>query len=123
MALQRVEDRSIGDPAIQQIEAIVLTAAGKSPQETLEALDRYSIKSYISGEGALFIRFLGAATETFTITPVARDRLLMLSRDKLVAIAESAFGMWADREDISDTAEYVRSLRARWKKRLEDVRK
>lgn len=112
---------STGNPAVQQIDKISWAAASKSLEETLEALDRYGIKSYISGESALFIRFLEAATETFAIAPVATGRLPTLGRDELIAIAESAFGMWADREDIGDTGEYVRSLRARWKKRLEVV--
>lgn len=65
MAIQRVEDRSIGDPAIQQIEEIVSTVAGKSPEETLEALDRYGIEWYISEGGTLLIRSWQVVDERF----------------------------------------------------------
>lgn len=112
---------STGNPAVQQIDKISWAAASKSLEETPKVLDRYGIKLYISSESTLFIRFLEAVAETFAIAPVATGRLPTLGRDELIAIAESAFGMWADREDIGDTGEYVRSLRARWKKRLEVV--
>jgi hypothetical protein len=43
-----------------------------------------------------------------------------LSREERVRIAKSAFGMWADREDLGDTVEYVTRLRASWERTAED---
>lgn len=37
------------------------------------------------------------------------------------ALAEEAFGMWADREDIKGSVEHVRKLRAEWQRRMEIV--
>jgi hypothetical protein len=51
----------------------------------------------------------------------ARSGLSRLSREELVRIARSARGMWADREDIGDTVEYVSRLRASWERRMEDL--
>lgn len=56
MVIPRLEDGSIGDPAIQQIEQIVSTVAGRSPEETLEALDRYGIQWHVSERGDLLVR-------------------------------------------------------------------
>jgi len=47
---------SIGNPAIQQIEKILSTASGKSPEETLEALDRYGMQWHVSEGGDLLLR-------------------------------------------------------------------
>lgn len=36
-------------------------------------------------------------------------------------LAEEAFGMWADREDIKSGVEHVRRLRAEWQGRMEII--
>ncbi len=64
MVIERVNG-SVGDPAIKQIDEIISAVAGKSPEETLEALDRYGIEWYISGEGTLFIRSWQAVADRF----------------------------------------------------------
>ena len=64
MVIERVGG-SAGDPAIKQIDKIVSAVAGKPPQETLEALDHYGIRWYVSREGSLFIRFWQAVAERF----------------------------------------------------------
>lgn len=64
MVIERVSG-SVGDPAVKQIDEIISAVAGISPEETLEALDRYGIESYISGEGTLFIRYWQVVAERF----------------------------------------------------------
>jgi len=41
--------------------------------------------------------------------------------DSRSVLAEEAFGMWADREDIKSGVEHVRRLRAEWKGRMEII--
>jgi hypothetical protein len=51
--------------------------------------------------------------------PIEMPRVSELSREERVKIARSAFGMWADREDLGDTADYVSRLRASWERAAE----
>ena len=41
--------------------------------------------------------------------------------DSRSVLAEEAFGMWADREDIKSGVEHVRRLRAEWQGRMEII--
>ena len=41
--------------------------------------------------------------------------------DARSALAEEAFGMWADRKDVKGGVEYVHKLRAEWKGRMEII--
>ena len=45
-----------------------------------------------------------------------RDREIVLQpRGK--SVVDTAFGIWADRDDMGDSVEYVRKMREGWKKR------
>lgn len=79
MVIERVGG-SAGDPAIKQIDKIVSAVAGMSPEETLEALDRYGIKSYISSEGTLFIRYWQVVAERF-VSPKRAAEIRMSQRE------------------------------------------
>lgn len=54
MVIERVG--STGDPAVQQIDEIISAVAGRSPEETLEALDRYGMQWHVSKGGDLLLR-------------------------------------------------------------------
>lgn len=54
-----------GDPAIQQIEKILSIAAGKSPEETLDLLDRYGMQWHLSERGDLLLRSWQVVAEGF----------------------------------------------------------
>lgn len=51
--------------------------------------------------------------------PMEKPHMDELSREERVRIAKSAFGMWADREDLGDTIDYVTRLRASWERAIE----
>ena len=53
-------------------------------------------------------------------SPKERPHMTELSREERVRIAKGAFGMWADRQDLGDTVEYVTRLRASWERATED---
>jgi hypothetical protein len=54
MVIERVG--STGDPAVQQIDEIISAVAGRPPEETLEALDRYGMQWHVSKGGDLLLR-------------------------------------------------------------------
>jgi predicted DNA-binding antitoxin AbrB/MazE fold protein len=61
------------------------------------------------------------------ITPIPR-KTKSLTRHKpvraeQVKLAREAFGMWADRNEISDTVEWVNTIRASWEERLKELYK
>ena len=45
-----------------------------------------------------------------------RDGEIVLQPRKK-SVVDNAFGIWADRDDIGDSVEYVRKMRAGWRKR------
>lgn len=56
---------SAGDPVTREINEVISIVAGGSTDEVLEALKRYDIEWYVSGEGALFIRYWQVVAEGF----------------------------------------------------------
>lgn len=79
MVIERVSG-SVGDPAVKQIDEIISAVAGISPEETLEALDRYGIQSYISGQGTLFIRYWQVVAERF-VSPERAAQIRISQRE------------------------------------------
>ena len=63
-------------------------------------------------------------TEGETLQAEASPGGYLILRKQVAArsvLAEEAFGMWADREDIKSGVEHVRRLRAEWQGRMEII--
>jgi hypothetical protein len=81
-------------------------------------LDRFNRNFDILGEHSP--KDVSAGVFASISAPMEKPHMDELSREERVRIAKSAFGMWADREDLGDTVEYVTRLRASWERTAED---
>ena len=113
---------SAGDPTVKRINQIMAVVTG-GPIDALA----YRSQEIAKGPGWHIVDvespLIGSFRGVFSTTEVmmARRDLSTRSREEIVRIARSARGMWADREDLSDTVEYVNRLRASWERRAEDL--
>lgn len=69
-----------------------------SIEEIVSAIDRLSLQERKTSEQALHRRSSG--------------------KNSTKRVLRQTFGLWSDREDITDSVEYVNDLRGSWSKRL-----
>jgi hypothetical protein len=128
-----------GDPTIKRIEQTIAVVTGSPADKLTGVVDHYDLKGdvidaladcspeiakspewyIVDVESDLIGSFRGVFSTTEVI--MTRRDLSTRSREEIVRIARSARGMWADREDLGDTVEYVNRLRASWERRAEDL--
>jgi len=131
---------SVGDPTIKRINQIVAAVTGRPTDNFAGVVNRYDLKgavidalSYRSqeiakGSGWYIVDvdslLIGSFRGVFSTTEamMAKRDLSTRSREEIVKIARSARGMWADRDDLGDTVEYVNRLRVSWERRAGDLR-
>lgn len=128
-----------GDPTTKQVYQIVAGVSGRPADNFAGVVNRYDLKDavidalvyrsqeiakgpgwYIVDVESLFIDSFRGVFSTTEVMMARRD-LSTRSREEIVRIARSARGMWADRDDLGDTVEYVNRLRASWERRAEDL--
>ena len=130
---------SVGDPTIKRINQIGAVVTGRPTDNFAGVVNRYDLKdavidafSYRSqeiakGSGWYIVDIeslsIGSFRGVFSTTEamMVRRDLSTRSREEIVRIARSARGMWADRDDLGDTVEYVNRLRVSWERRVEDL--